>query len=316
MKNIFLALFVVLFGATNYATATQLTNNNKDVNDANITISDWKINGEVNDNSYRDDNPKRIKGSGNIIEKSIPAIASYDAIKASRGVRVVMEDAEGEQIIIKADDNAMPYVVVSKEGNSLHITIDENINSLSNVTVEVYLPKNTALNELKAASSATININSEIESRTLSVDVASAAKVNFAKATVSFFDADAASSAKITGTVKSDDCYLDASSAADIKLTLLAVQCKAAASSASNIDLKGQVASFDGEASSAAKILATELEVQTLAKADASSAAKITINAVKKLDAEASSGGVVAYVSNRDIVKKISQSSGGRVKEY
>lgn len=263
-----------------------------------------------------DNNPRRIKGSGNIITKSIPAIESYDAIKASRSVRVIMEETEGDQITIKADDNVMPYVVVRKEGNSLVIGIDKNINSLSNLNVEVILPKNSNLNELKAVNAATININTTIESRSLSVDATSAAKVNFAKADVDFFDADATSAAKITGIVKSDDCYVDASSAADIKLTLLAVQCKAATSSAASITLKGQVATFNGDASSAAKIYASDLEVQTFAEADASSGAKITVKAIKRLDAEASSGGVVAYIAEDDVVKRISQSSGGRVKKY
>lgn len=287
----------------------------EDINNLLADVSDALHDCEI-DVTYNDDNPKRIKGSGNIISKTIPAITSYDAIKASRSVRVVMEEREDDNITIKADDNVMPYVVVRKEGNSLIIGIDKNINSLSNINVEVFLPKNSNLNELKAASGATININTTIESRTLSVDAASAAKVNFAKADVDFFDADAASAAKITGIVKSDDCYLDASSAADIKLTLLAVQCKSAASSAASIELKGQVATFNGDASSAAKIYASELEAQTLAEADASSGAKVTVKAIKRLDAEASSGGVVSYIADDDVITKISQSSGGRVKKY
>lgn len=288
----------------------------EDINNLLADVSDALHDCEIDVTYKNDDNPMHIKGSGNIISKTIPAITSYDAIKASRSVRVVMEESEGDNITIKADDNVMPYVVVRKEGNSLIIGIDKNINSLSNVNVEVFLPKNSNLNELKATSGATININTTIESRTLSVDAASAAKVNFAKADVDFFDADAASAAKITGIVKSDDCYLDASSAADIKLTLLAVQCKSAASSAASIELKGQVATFNGDASSAAKIYASELEAQTLAEADASSGAKVTVKAIKRLDAEASSGGVVSYIADDDVITKISQSSGGRVKKY
>lgn len=256
----------------------------------------------------------RIKGSGNIISKSIPAITGYDAIKASRSVSVVMTDTEGDQITIKADDNVMPYVLVEKEGNSLIVGIDKNITSLNSVHVEVTLPKNSNLNELKAASAATININTTIESRSLSMDASSAAKINISKADVDFCDVDATSAAKVSGAIKSNDCYFDASSAADIDVTLLAVMCDASASSAAKIRLKGQVATFDGDASSAAKIDAKALEVQTEAEADASSGAKITVNAIKKLDAEASSGGVVSYVLNDKLDKRIKQSSGGRVK--
>ena len=281
------------------------------------TFSDIEINGKrLNSNDWENmqNRPNRITGSGNIITKSIPAIDSYDAIKASRGIHVVMNESEGDKIIINADDNVMPYVVVRKEGNSLHIGIDENIKSINNVKVQVVLPKNQNINELQVASAASIKINPTIKGRSLSLDAASAGNINIAKADVDFFDADASSAAKISGTVKSNDCYVDASSAADIDLTILAVQCDSNASSAAKITLNGETASFEGDASSAAKIIAKGLAV-AVADASASSGAKISVNALKKLEAKASSGGVVAYVHNNNLLEKnISQSSGGRVK--
>ena len=280
------------------------------------TFSDIEINGKrLNSNDWENmqNRQNRITGSGNIITKSIPAIESYDAIKASRGIHVVMNESEGEKIVINADDNIMPYVVVRKEGNSLRIGIDENIKSINNLKVQVVLPKNQNINELQVASAASIKINATIEGRSLSLDAASAGNINIAKADVDFFDADASSAAKISGTVKSNDCYVDASSAADIDLTILAVQCDSNASSAAKITLNGETASFEGDASSAAKIIAKGLAV-AVADASASSGAKISVNALKKLEAKASSGGVVTYVHNNDLEKHISQSSGGRVK--
>ena len=294
MKKIIFALIAVLFCVTNVSA---------------ITLN-------VDNEIYVNNTPNRIKGSGNIISKNIPAIA-YDAIKASRGARVVVEEREDNNIIIRADDNIMPYVVVRKEGNSLRVTIDDNVKTTTNITLEVYLPKNTQINELTASSAATINVRPTIQGRSLSIDAASAAKINFSKAEVEFFDADAASSAKISGTLKCNDCYLEASSASDIDLTLLAVLCSADASSAAKIDLNGEAAKFEGDAASAAKIDASKLTVRTEAECEASSAAKISVNAIKKLDAEASSGAVVSYIPVDDLVKKIKQSSGGRVKtEY
>lgn len=281
------------------------------------TFSDIEINGKrLNSNDWENlqNHQNRITGSGNIITKTIPAIESYDAIKVSRGIHVVMNESEGEKIVINADDNVMPYVVVRKEGNSLRIGIDENIKSINNLKVQVVLPKNQNINELQVASAASIKINATIKGRSLSLDAASAGNINIAKADVDFFDADASSAAKISGTVKSNDCYVDASSAADIDLTILAVQCDSNASSAAKITLNGETASFEGDASSAAKIIAKGLAVRTVADASASSGAKISINALKKLEAKASSGGVVTYVHNNYLEKHISQSSGGRVK--
>lgn len=389
MKKIIFVLVATIFCAMNCAmAATENEGKEKNIDNVNITIGDWKINGKVNGKIYiSDDSSKdrkgrtklgnsdavtysngninieinekeienwateveqwadkveqwadeveqwadeveknlgnceivineqdRITGSGNIITKTIPAIESYDAIKASRGIHVVMNESEGEKIVINADDNVMPYVVVRKEGNSLRIGIDENINSINNVNVQVVLPKNQNINELHITSAASIKIIPTIKSRSLSLYAASAGNINIAKADVDFFDADASSAAKISGTVKSNDCYVDASSAADIDLTILTVQCDSKASSAAKITLNGETASFEGDASSAAKIIAKGLSVRVMADASASSGAKISVNALKKLEAKASSGGVVAYVHNNFLEKNISQSSGGRVK--
>ena len=391
MKKIISTLIIAIFCFANIANATTQNNKEKDINNVNITIGDWKINGKVNGKIYISDDCKkdkkgrtklgdsdivtyyngkinieinekeienwaaevenwavevekwadeveewadevennlgnceivvkeqnrqnRITGSGNIITKDIPAIASYDAIKVSRGIHAVMNDEESDKITIHADDNVMPYVIVRKSGESLVITIDENIKSISNVNVKVLLPKHTALNELKVASGASISIKPTIKGRSLSVDASSAGEVNIAKAEVEFFDADASSAAKISGTVKSDDCYADASSAADIDLNVLAVQCKSNASSGAKIELEGEVATFEGNASSAAKIIAKELAARNLADASASSGAKISVNPTKKLIARASSAGTVTYVPTDDLLKDINQSSGGRVK--
>ena len=256
----------------------------------------------------------RLTGSGNITSKTITSITSYDAIKASRGIHVVMNEQDGNKITVHADDNIMPYVVVRKSGESLVISIDENIKSINNANIKVLLPKNTALNELKVASGASISIKPTIKGRSLSIDASSAGEVNIAKAEVDFFDADASSGAKISGTVKSDDCYADASSAADIDLNVLAVKCKSNASSGAKIELEGETATFEGDASSAAKIIAKELAARNFADASASSGAKISVNATKNLKAKASSAGTVTYVPADHLSKEISQSSGGRVK--
>ena len=289
MKKIFLAIIIASICSINISVANTSLNYNDDIS--------------------------LIKGSGNLITKSISIENNYDAIKASRGVRVTMEMEEGDKATILADDNVMPYVQIYKEGSSLYITIDKSINALNNVTVEVTLPKNTTLNELDAASSATINIKPTIAHRSLSLDAASSSTINISKAEVEFCDVDASSAAKITGAIKSNDCFIDAASAAKITLSLLTTNCSSKASSASNITLDGETSSFIGDAASAAKIEAKSLTAHTKATAEASSGARVAITVVKALTAKASSAGVVAYSSEGAIELDMKQSSGGRVRQ-
>ena len=85
---------------------------------------------------------KRITGSGNIIEKDIKLSGKYSTIYVSRAVKVIMENRTDKKVVISAGDNVMEYVVCKVEGDKLWATIDSKINSISNVNVKIYLPKN------------------------------------------------------------------------------------------------------------------------------------------------------------------------------
>ena len=73
---------------------------------------------------------KGLKGSGNIVTRTIEAPA-FDRIDAARAVKVVITDKTSGKIIIAADDNVMDYVVVEANGGRLTATIDKSINNLS-----------------------------------------------------------------------------------------------------------------------------------------------------------------------------------------
>ena len=95
---------------------------------------------------------KRITGSGNIIEKEIKLSGKYSTICVSRSVNVIMENRSNDKVVISADDNVMEYVVCKVEGGKLTATIDNKINSISNVNVKIYLPKSDKIDKISTAS--------------------------------------------------------------------------------------------------------------------------------------------------------------------
>lgn len=253
-----------------------------------------------------------IKGSDNIISKSITLTQAYTEIEVSRGVKVKVEERTDNEVIIYANDNVMPYVEFEIDEGELEISIDDDIKSLNKVTVIVSLPANAHLTKIEASSAADVQIQTELNVKVFKAEASSAAEISFSRANVETFSLDASSSANIKGVIKADNGYMEATSAADIDVNILAVRCSAKASSAADIILKGQVGTFYAEASSASGINAEECLALEMANVKASSGAKITVNNAKQLSAKASSGGSVRYTGEGSVTPDAS--SGGSIK--
>lgn len=254
----------------------------------------------------------RIKGSDNIISKTINLEEEYTRIEVSRGVKVEIEERPGTEVTIWANDNVMEYVEVEIDEGELEITIDDDVNSMSNVRVVVSLPNNNNITKIEASSAAKVQVKPEQNVKTFKADASSAAEINLARVNAESFTMDASSSGHIEGVVKADNGYIEATSAADVEVNILAVRCSAKASSAAKIVLQGEVGTLYAEASSAGDVIADECPVLEMANAKASSGASIKVNATKKLIAKASSGGSIRYKGEGSVEPEVS--SGGSIK--
>lgn len=115
------------------------------------------------------------------------------------------------------------------------------------------------------------------------------------------------------GIIKARQLSLSASSAATIEIQIEAEVVDASASSAAEIELKGKAKSIEIDVSSAGEIDAYELAGDVV-KAEASSGAEVKVNAIKEIEARASSGGSIRYRGNPER-SNTNSSSGGSVKK-
>ena len=257
---------------------------------------------------------KRITGSGNIIEKEIKLSGKYSTIYVSLGVNVIMENRSNDKVIISADDNVMEYVVCKVEGGKLTATIDSKINSISNVNVKIYLPKNEKVDKISSSLGGEAHIYPTIKSSSLAIESSSGSKVEITTAEVGKLAINVSSAGWIKGSFKSESsANLAASSAGKIDITLLGKEVKCDASSVANIKLNGQAIKLNAEASSAANIEAETFVAENV-NASASSGGDVDVFVQKQLNASASSGGGVRYKGPVPTVSK-NTSSGGRIKE-
>lgn len=255
-------------------------------------------------------NRNKLVGSGRLITKQI-AKPVFDEIEASRAVKVILTTAASDVIDIKADDNVMPYVVITCKEQTLKVTIDKVINSLNDITVEVTVPVGRTLNELSVSSAARIVGSETLTVDELDLEASSAGKIELAGVKASEVEMNVSSAGKIIAAVTAREVDLDASSAGKIEADLTADHVEASASSAAKIELSGtaQVTSF--EAGSAGKIAASKLNARTN-KSEVSSGAKIEARATDVFQLDASSGGSVETFGEGRVSGKTS--SGGSFK--
>lgn len=210
-----------------------------------------------------------LRGNGNIISKTIAA-PDYTAVKASRMVKVVIVNEPQGQITVRADENVMPYVVLTCKKGVLTATIDPAIQSVERISVEVTVPASERIGQLSASSSGRIEAQGLVVTDKLAIRLSSAGKVG-GDLTAPFIGIEASSAAKVEATVTTGQLFVGASSAA-------------------KVTLKGTATAIEANISSSAKLDAEELMSET-GSIQASSAAKAVVHCSKLLKANASSAG-------------------------
>lgn len=251
---------------------------------------------------------RTLKGSGKLITQTVAA-PSFDKVKASRSVTVIITDKVSDKLLIEADDNIMQYVTTEVKDSELKISIDKSIDRFDRVSVTVSVPANGHIRSLQASSAANIVTEVALSADEFELDASSAAKIT-AMVTARECTIDASSAARIIATVTSDECKIDASSASDIEADVTTSHCLADASSAAKIQLTGSAQNSTVEISSAASYRAPEFTVANYTIA-ASSGSNASILCTKELNASASSGASIRHAGEG--TGNIRTSSGGSI---
>lgn len=125
--------------------------------------------------------------------------------------------------------------------------------------------------------------------------------------------ASSASNIFAEGTIKVKRLSLSASSAATIDVQIEVEDLEVSGSSAADIELRGKAKNVEIETSSAGEVDAYDLEAEVV-EVDVSSAGSAKVNAIKEINAQASSGGSIRYRGNPER-SNTNSSSGGSVKK-
>jgi hypothetical protein len=184
--------------------------------------------------------------------------------------------------------------VIIEQGDVRKVTVEADKNLQEHIKVEV------------KGSDLKIHTDSNIRN-------AKAKRVYVTLPVVEEIEANGGSSVKTKNTIKSDKLELSTSSGASLEVAINAAHAGCDASSGSHLEVSGKVSHAKVGASSGSSIDAKDLIAQKV-DADVSSGASITVNPTESLNAEASSGGHIKYVSTPGSLNK-KASSGGSVSQ-
>lgn len=176
---------------------------------------------------------KTIVGSGVVKKENRQLAGTFTKINASRGLDVEVEQADVVSVVVEADDNLLPHIKTTIEGNTLIVTSDYN--GYTNVTskkVTVKMPKiegleadsgsslrslnNLICEKLALSTSSGANLKVVVESENLSAESSSGSQLEVTGKAINF-ETDSSSGSDIeAGQLLANDVTADASSGSHI----------------------------------------------------------------------------------------------------
>ncbi len=116
-----------------------------------------------------------IKGQGEVLKKEKTIHQNFNAVKASRGLDVILTNNSDKKVIIEANQNLHEHIKVYVEDNTLYITADENIYFADKKNVIVSYDK---LQKVHVNSGASISSNEAIIQQDLDITATSGADLD------------------------------------------------------------------------------------------------------------------------------------------
>jgi len=275
---------------------------------------------------------ERIKGSGNVIKKTID-INNVEGVNLATIGDMYIEYGDREELVIEAEDNIINYFETKVKNNILKVSLESNININTTEKVKYYLTLKKI--EYLATSSAGDIHAPDIQGAKLRVKVSSAGDINLQDIDVEDLDIDISSAGDVDlGVFKGENLDVDISSAGDMSAERIDVSTaeislssagdvrfelltcdflEANLSSAGDMRIKkGKADEMDVGLSSSGDFHAQDL-LSKSAKVRTSSVGDASVNVSGYLDAKTSSSGSIYVYGNPSTVDSWS-SSLGRVK--
>ncbi len=192
-----------------------------------------------------------IKGQGEVIKKERTINENFDAVKASRGLDVILVGDGENKVVVEANENLHEHIEVYVKDNTLHVTSDENIFYADEKNVYVSYDQ---LNKVHVNSGASITSSEPVVQKDLALSATSGADIKL-KVKAETLTTSVTSGAMMNLEGKVNNHKASATSGADIRAEdLLSLISEAKATSGAHIRIHAKN-EFTGKATSGADVV-------------------------------------------------------------
>lgn len=199
-------------------------------------------------------NSKRIRGNGQIITQNL-ALTGFNSIDIGDAANIYLTQDSAYSVIIKTDENLLPYIVAQIEDGELDIDQKNGVNLRPSDQIDIYISMPT-IQKISVSGASTLKGQNRI--------------------------------------VQNGELSLDLSGASDGSLELRAPSVKLDVSGASTLNLSGETRDIKGQISGASTLKAFELKSENT-NIDASGASTGQVFASVSLTAGASGASSIRY---------------------
>ncbi len=176
----------------------------------------------------------QIKGNGKVLKKE-KEVSGFSAINVSRGIDVILNQANEEKVVVEADENLHEYIKIYTRANTLFISTTKSIKKSTKKVVHVWF---NDLEKITASSGSDITANTKINVENIDINLSSGSDLvlefNTEKFTGNF---NSGSDAKLKGEAKIID--IKTSSGSDMTGELKAKEIKLKLNSGSDSNFSG-----------------------------------------------------------------------------
>ena len=191
-----------------------------------------------------------IKGEGEVVRKEKTINEDFTAVKASRGLDVILVKSNDRTIIVEANENLHNHIEVYAENGTLYVTSDKNIYRADEKNIFVSYQD---LTKITSSSGASIISQEPVVQKELTVNASSGSDIELSVRAENV-SSSVSSGAHIKLTGKTNRHEASASSGADIRSQdLESTIAQASASSGASIKIYAN-SRFTGKATSGADI--------------------------------------------------------------
>jgi len=239
-----------------------------------------------------------LKGSGNIVTETRNA-KMFNSVKISGPVRTSMTDDTNGKIVIRADDNVMPFVKTIFDGYELIVKVAGPYGGYDNVSIEVNIPYVRNMRRLDVNDVAYFSTRLPIESYELDIEASGAAGIYLGNIDVSKLDLDLSGSSKLEiSASKARECEVDLSGASCLAISRIdSRKCDIEMSGASKIDIEGVSEYCDLDMSGASQVNASKFSVRNY-KVDMSGSSRANVKCVEIISGDVSGAARLQCIGN------------------